>query len=139
MLACSKAGKKIHKDLLVQLLSVDDFLMFKTMMVQRNVQMNMQALQDMKKKGVKTNAIENKVAKHAVNQLQGKVDNEEAEIARALAESKAMFVSNFIGAFNFTGLRRKAEKVILRASGCRASARKGKVREALSDIKRGPA
>lgn len=42
--ACSKAASKVHKDLLIQLLSVDDFLLFKQMMVQRNVAMNMQAL-----------------------------------------------------------------------------------------------
>lgn len=91
MQACSKAASKLHKNLLIQLLSVDDFVMFKTMMVQRNVQMNMQALHAMKKKGIKTDKIEQKVAKHAAHSLaKGGVDNEEkeqAEMAKVLAES----------------------------------------------------
>lgn len=66
MAACSKAASKVHKNLLVQLLSVDDFLLFKQMMVQRNMQMNMEAIQAMKKSGHRVDAIERKVAKHAV-------------------------------------------------------------------------
>jgi hypothetical protein len=43
--ACGKAASKVHKNLMIQLLSVDDFLLFKQMMVQRNMQMNMEAIQ----------------------------------------------------------------------------------------------
>jgi len=45
---------------------VDDFLLFKQLMVQRNVQMNMEAISAMKKKGQNVNLIEHKVARHAV-------------------------------------------------------------------------
>ena len=65
--ACSKAASKVHKNLLLQLLSVDDFLLFKQMMVGRNVQMNMEAIHEMKKQGKKVDKIERKVAKHTVN------------------------------------------------------------------------
>lgn len=67
--------------------------MFKQMMVARNVQMNMEAINAMKKKGIQVDKIERKVAKHAVKQVQGNVTNEEDEIERVLAESKALFVS----------------------------------------------
>lgn len=64
------------------------------MMVARNVQMNMEAINAMKKKGIQVDKIERKVAKHAVKQVQGNVTNEEDEIERVLAESKALFVSS---------------------------------------------
>lgn len=92
-MACSKAASKVHKNLLVQLLSVDDFLLFKQMMVGRNVAMNMEAINAMKKQGKNVDKIERKVAKHAVNRVQGNVEDEEAEIERVMAESKAMYVS----------------------------------------------
>lgn len=91
--ACSLAKNKIHENLVMQLLSVDDFLLFKKMMTHRNVTMNMQAVEQMRKKGRKVDGIQKKVAKHAVSQVQGKVDDEEAAIAQALAESKALYVS----------------------------------------------
>ena len=62
-------------------------------MVQRNVQMNMEAISAMKKKGQNVNLIEHKVARHAVKQMEGSVDDEEEAIERALAESKALYVS----------------------------------------------
>jgi hypothetical protein len=69
VMACSKAASKVHKNLLVQLLSVDDFLLFKQMMVGRNVAMNMEAINAMKKQGKNVDKIERKVAKHAVNRV----------------------------------------------------------------------
>ena len=72
---------------------MDDFLLFKQLMVQRNVQMNMEAISAMKKKGQNVNLIEHKVARHAVKQMEGSVDDEEEAIERALAESKALYVS----------------------------------------------
>lgn len=62
-------------------------------MVQRNVQMNMEAISAMKKKGQNVNLIERKVASHAVRQMEGSVDDEDEAIERALAESKALYVS----------------------------------------------
>jgi len=72
---------------------VDDFLLFKQLMVQRNVQMNMEAISAMKKKGQNVNLIERKVASHAVRQMEGSVKDEDEAIERALAESKALYVS----------------------------------------------
>ena len=91
--ACSKAASKVHKNLLIQLLSVDDFLLFKQLMVQRNMQMNMEAINAMKKQGKNVNLIERKVAKQAVKQSHGEVEDEDKAIERALAESKALYVS----------------------------------------------
>ena len=47
----------------------------------------------MKKKGQNVNLIERKVASHAVRQMEGSVDDEDEAIERALAESKALYVS----------------------------------------------
>lgn len=57
------------------------------------MQMNMEAINAMKKKGQKVNRIEHKVAKQAVKQVQGQVEDEDEAIERALAESKALYVS----------------------------------------------
>ena len=66
--------------------------MFKQMMVQRNIKMNMAAINALKKNGQQVNQIERKVAKHAVQQVQGNVEDEDKEIERVMAESKAQYV-----------------------------------------------
>ena len=69
----------------------------------------------MKKVGKKVEAVEKKVAKHAVKQLQGTVEDEEAEIARVLAESKALYVS-ISNIYYVIGTRGKASQSLLRTS-----------------------
>jgi len=91
--ACSQAAQKVHKRVLGHILAVDDFLLFKKMMVDRNVAMNMEAINAMKKKGDKVDRIERKVVKHAGRARGEPVRDEEADIERVLAESKAIFVS----------------------------------------------
>ena len=45
--ACSVAQSKVHKAIVGQILAVDNFLVFKKMMVARNEQLNQQALRQM--------------------------------------------------------------------------------------------
>ena len=60
------------------------------MMVQRNIKMNMAAINAMKKNGQQVNQIERKVAKHAVQQVPRNFEEDlEKEIERVMAESKA--------------------------------------------------
>lgn len=47
MEACERAQSKIHEELLTQLVAVDDFMLFKQIMVQRNRAMTQEAMQDM--------------------------------------------------------------------------------------------
>lgn len=44
VLAQSRAQTKIHKSLLQQVMAVEDFVLFKKMMVNRNIQMNKEAM-----------------------------------------------------------------------------------------------
>lgn len=76
--------------------------------------MNMQAIEHLKKSGKRVDAIEKKVVKHAVNQLQGSVDDEEAEMARVMAESKALYVSKY--SVDYVGTRRKTAQSLHGAS-----------------------
>lgn len=93
----------------------------------------MEAINAMKKKGQNVNLIERKVAKQAVKQAQGQVDHEEAAIERALAESKALYVS--LEVFKTAiGTRREVEKSLLRASRSGAGARKGQDGKASVDL-----
>ena len=43
--ACELASQKVHKSIVNQLLAVDSFLLFKTMMIARNKQLNHEASQ----------------------------------------------------------------------------------------------
>ena len=85
---CSKAAKKLHKSILQQILACDDFLLFKQLMVNRNIAMNKEAMEEMKKKGKKVDRVQNQV-----QQAASSVEDEEAMIAKAIEESKAAFVS----------------------------------------------
>jgi hypothetical protein len=55
--------------------------------------MNMEAINAMKKKGDNVDRIERKVAKHAGRARGEPIRDEEADIERVLAESKAIYVS----------------------------------------------
>ena len=46
---CGKAAKKVHRTVLQQILAVEDFLLFKQMMVNRNIQMNKEAMEEMQR------------------------------------------------------------------------------------------
>lgn len=76
--ACELASEKIHKSIINQLLAVENFLLFKKMMIARNKQLNQEAM------------------KHVKEQLemmdedleeQAEREREEAELAQAIAES----------------------------------------------------
>ena len=54
---CGKAAKKVHRTVLQQILAVEDYLLFKKMMINRNIQMNKEALEAMKKKGKKVDKV----------------------------------------------------------------------------------
>ena len=45
--ACAVASRQAHKAIVGQILAVDNFLVFKKMMVARNQQLNLQALRQM--------------------------------------------------------------------------------------------
>ena len=45
--ACELASSKVHKAIVNQILAVDNFVIFKKMMVARNKQLNLQALRQM--------------------------------------------------------------------------------------------
>ena len=57
-------------------------------MVNRNIAMNKEAMEEMKKKGKKVDRVQNQV-----QQAASSVEDEEAMIAKAIEESKAAFVS----------------------------------------------
>jgi len=44
VMAQQSASKRIHKSLLQQILAVEDFVLFKQMMVNKNIQMNKEAM-----------------------------------------------------------------------------------------------
>lgn len=79
--ACQHAVSNGHKKTVAQILAVEDFPLFKKMMVNRNKAMNQEAMEALKKQGKKMNA-----------QLEEQVEAEaeDAELAAAIAESKAM-------------------------------------------------
>ena len=54
---CGRAAKKLHKSILQQILACDDFLLFKQLMVNRNIAMNKEAMEEMKKKGKKVDRV----------------------------------------------------------------------------------
>ena len=56
-MAQSRASKRIHKSLLQQIMAVEDFGLFKKMMVNRNIQMNKEAIRQMQAKGAQTNRV----------------------------------------------------------------------------------
>lgn len=47
LVACSEAEDKIHKSIVRQLLAVENFMLFKSMMVARNKALNEEALKEM--------------------------------------------------------------------------------------------
>mmetsp|Transcript_4809 Transcript_4809/g.5863 ORF Transcript_4809/g.5863 Transcript_4809/m.5863 type:complete len:140 (+) Transcript_4809:198-617(+) len=57
VVAWSRAQKRIHKSLLQQIMAVEDFMLFKKMMVNRNIAMNKEAMRQMQAKGRSTNRI----------------------------------------------------------------------------------
>ena len=61
-MAQQSASKRIHKSLLQQILAVEDFVLFKQMMVNKNIQMNKEAMRQMQSKGQGTNRISQAVA-----------------------------------------------------------------------------
>mmetsp|Transcript_13369 Transcript_13369/g.22755 ORF Transcript_13369/g.22755 Transcript_13369/m.22755 type:complete len:214 (+) Transcript_13369:29-670(+) len=79
--ACSKISNKLHKKCIDQIISVDNFLMFKRMMILRNTKLNQQALLQLQTKG-------DAVPKAC--EIKANYDAEEAELEQALAESKAL-------------------------------------------------
>ena len=88
--ACSLANKQTHMKLLAQLQAADDYMLFKGMMVKRNIAINAQALQQIHHK-----------QDSSAQQNQGDNDSEsgeeygdeEDEIQRAIEQSKKDFVS----------------------------------------------
>jgi len=53
--ACQAAVSNGHKKTIAQILAVEDFALFKKMMVNRNKAMNQEAMEVLKKKGMKIN------------------------------------------------------------------------------------
>ena len=51
MAACESASDKVHKSIVKQLLSVENFVMFKKMMITRNKQLNADAMKELANKG----------------------------------------------------------------------------------------
>ena len=49
MEACAKAESKIHEELLTQIVAVDDFMLFKQIMVQRNRAMTQEAMNEIQR------------------------------------------------------------------------------------------
>jgi len=49
--ACEAASDKVHKSIVKQLLSVENFPIFKKMMITRNKELNAQAMQELHKSG----------------------------------------------------------------------------------------
>ena len=49
MEACGKAESKIHEELLTQIVAVDDFMLFKQIMVQRNRAMTQEAMHEIQR------------------------------------------------------------------------------------------
>ena len=71
IVACTKITNKLHKRCIDQIISVDNFIMFKRMMILRNTKLNEQALAELQKGGTKVpKAVE----------VSAKYDAEEAEL-----------------------------------------------------------
>ena len=51
----------MHRTVLQQILAVEDFILFKQMMVNRNIAMNKEAMDEMKKKGKNVDKVQSKV------------------------------------------------------------------------------
>lgn len=94
LVACQAASQKVHKSVINQILAVDNFLLFKKMMITRNKQFNEWAVKKLKEKEGK---VDKKVEQMAA------LEREEAELQQAIAESKALEVI-------FTGLNKLGKK-----------------------------
>lgn len=78
VVACELASDKIHKSIINQLLAVENFLVFKKMMISRNKQLNQEALKHFQEQHQESDIeLEAKLAK----------EKEEAELAQAIAMS----------------------------------------------------
>ena len=88
--ACELASDKVHKSIVKQLLAVENFLLFKKMMITRNKQLNEEAIKNMKSE------IQTEGNTNAANQYDEELEErlarerEEAELAQAIAESEAL-------------------------------------------------
>ena len=85
--AWSRAQKRIHKSLLQQIMAVEDFVLFKKMMVNRNIAMNKEAMRQMQAKGRQTNRISQAVAQESSEEDESEED-EEAMMKRVMEESQ---------------------------------------------------
>ena len=79
--ACSKITNRVHKMCIDQLVAVDNFLLFKKMMIMRNTQLNKLALAELQDYGEEIPQEAN---------LQAQFDAEEAELQKAIELSKAL-------------------------------------------------
>ena len=61
VLAQSRAQTRIHKSILQQILAVEDFMLFKKMMVNKNIQMNKEAMKQMQAKGRNVSRVQGQV------------------------------------------------------------------------------
>lgn len=84
LVACQVASQKIHKSIINQLLAVENFLLFKKMMMTRNKQLNEEALKNLKNEKQEEEEEDDEEEDEAARQ------REEAELAQAIEESKAL-------------------------------------------------
>lgn len=80
--ACELASSKVHKAIVNQILAVDNFVIFKKMMVARNKQLNLQALRQMQETMAKPEENE--------EEEEDEEDDEEAQLALAIEESNRL-------------------------------------------------
>ena len=63
VMACEMASQKLHKSIINQLLAVENFILFKKMMISRNKQLNEEAMKELNKQGKFDEKAEEKAAK----------------------------------------------------------------------------
>ena len=79
--ACSKINKRVHQKCIDQLIAVENFVLFKKMMIAKNTQLNQMAIAEMQKAGVEI---------PEDTDVQAQYYNEEAELQQAIEMSKAL-------------------------------------------------
>ena len=92
VLAWSRAQKRIHQSLLQQIMAVEDFVLFKKMMVKRNIAMNKEAIRQMEAKGRQVNRIQQAANQESSDEEGSESEEDEQDeeemIRRAMEESK---------------------------------------------------
>ena len=88
--ACELASDKVHKSIVNQLLAVENFLLFKKMMIARNKQLNEEAVKILKQEEGGDDDVDEDLEERLER------EREEAELAQAIAESQALEVSFII-------------------------------------------